>query len=614
MKKQDNNKDMDKFGMYCYNILSHANWDTNKVAEAAVNKEGVSTVRLAARDYAVNVLGMSLDEYYSNIESFLLKEYKNTIKKDIALLERISDSNTDEEFKQIAAEYYGNRILINKDYQEKLQRYIDVFRSNEEIEEEMIYKIDRIKLFYRELRERELLSKKQAEYFEENEINAMLLVSSFVESRYKDVDTFCYESGISIMDFYENVVITKFTDHKLYVDFKEKENIVRKPLSEEDREECKYYYDSWREVNWNSDLLTEKFGLHYANIARRKAREYALLELGISHSEFYLENRLFNGQLYKSNLYSTLFEELSDSDISLIECYNITSKYFASDIDLKVLTQVNASTSYYLNGYRQAERDEVEKDIRLKFNLVRDYIRNQKINSFHSRLKDEKIERDLQKLDEAVSLLEKYTSEATSIAEFARKSDINDQVCRAYFRLVKDLRPQLYEELMEKRQNYVDNVKFNNLKDASIMLDLMEAGILQKNGTFRDFDLLDYYSLSDMNVTKFFDNIKSELSKEEIGKFARLLAIDSRDVKVKEADIHAIKQEFFVEDGIRRITKEEKEVVINCLKSNNVPLTNELYLIAVKRLLEGNLDLDVTLKESVLSNVNKGSARIKKED
>lgn len=588
---------------YFYDLFCSVNWDTSKVANLISDKDNIDMMRQAAKRYALNNLGMSEEEYYSSIEDVIVSKHPKYKKSEIGLLERISDATTSKELDVIASHYCDSKLLTSSTYKRKMENYVENFRPEENIESGLLGKI----LTIRKLRKESEVKKK---YFEEHADTAVLLVTSFVDSDYKDVESFCECSNISIMDFYTNVVITKYIDEQIYHDFKKKENLPVNENINATSDKGLHAYTIWSDVNWNSDEFAHIMGFDSVNSARKAALKYAN-SIGISSSEFYLEKHLSDGQLHKDIKYSVLHEELSDCDYNLDDIYNVVTKYFDSGMELKLLTRIYVSIPYYVRKYRSTQEGVLESDLERKFNLVRDYFREEKYDNIRSIAKKEKHDRDLNDLDSAIEVLKKYVTHTSTKADFRKENDLTIHELAKSFKLVKELKPDLYEELKKEKHNYIEDVFSDHLNKASVMLELMDDGMLNKNGTIRDFDLLDYYGLVDMGVRQFFDIVKHKLELDEISKFSGLLATEQHDFKVKPADILAMKHQFLVKDGIREITKEEKKAIIDYLSNNNVALTNEVYQIAIKRLISDNLDLDTPLEESVLSNLHKGNVRKK---
>lgn len=589
---------------YFYDLFCSANWDTSKIADLISDKDNIGMMRLAAKRYALNNLGMSEEEYYSSIEEAILSTNAQIIRTDIGLLERISDATSESDLALIANIYSDSKLLTSGEHKRKTESYVKKFRAEENIQSDLLEKVLVTRNFRKEL-------ETKRKYFEENGDFAVSLVTSFIYSDFKDVESFCERSNISVMDFYEGVVITKHLDEQIYDDFKKKENLSVDKNENATSDKGLYAYTVWSNVNWNSDKFARIIGTDSVKAARKDALRYAN-SIGISNAEFYLEKHLFDGQLYKDINYSVLYEELSDCDPILEDVCNVVSKYSSSDADLALLTSVYAATPYYVRKYRSVEAENLEKEIKMKLNLARDYFREEKFDNIRSAAKKEKHDRNLSELDSAIDILKKYVNyDSSNKTKFRKENDLTTHELNKSFKLVKELKPDLYEELKHKKNNYIEDICSDRLYKASIMLELMDDEMLNKNGTIRDFDLLDYYGLADINVKQFFDSVKNKLELDEISKFSGLLTAEQHDFKVKPADILSMKHQFLIKDGIREITKEEKKVVMEYLSNNNVPLTNELYQIAIKRLISDNLDLDTPLEESVLSNLDKGNVRKK---
>ena len=135
------------------------------------------------------------------------------------------------------------------------------------------------------------------------------------------------------------------------------------------------------------------------------------------------------------------------------------------------------------------------------------------------------------------------------------------------------------------------------LETAKKIVNLIQTGIEDENGYIRKFDILDYYQNINIAPKTLYDNTVDELgfycSSKEIKDFNSFVIRSLSDKRVTVENIMDVKHMMIIDGEMREITDEEKLNVIQYLVSNKIRLTDDVYAIALKRYLEGTLDLNM---------------------
>ena len=157
-----------------------------------------------------------------------------------------------------------------------------------------------------------------------------------------------------------------------------------------------------------------------------------------------------------------------------------------------------------------------------------------------------------------------------------------------------------------------------NYSLARIIADYIINGIPTDNG-LREFDLIDYYSLTDVNLRNVLTESKQFLSKSEVRKFGAIVSNNERLKKSIltskngfnfdiEFDCQKDKDGFPIPGTGRRVTDEEKENIISLFEKYNIPVY--LFRIAIERIKKG-VPVDDVLADKI-SIERKGKKLVKK--
>ena len=144
-----------------------------------------------------------------------------------------------------------------------------------------------------------------------------------------------------------------------------------------------------------------------------------------------------------------------------------------------------------------------------------------------------------------------------------------------------------------------DNWKLERAKE---IVKLLHIGVETETGEMRQFNILDYYKITKISPKKLYEitaaDLRKEYSDSEVKKFRSFVLRSLNDTKITARAIMEVKHSVIVNDELREITDSEKKGVIGYLKFNKLPLTSDMYALALKSYLDGELSLENNLDEN----------------
>jgi hypothetical protein len=356
----------------------------------------------------------------------------------------------------------------------------------------------------------------------------------------------------------------------------------------EEKELLKYIYDQCTELNWNTSLLDtfgELHGLTY-ELVISMAREYAYDYLGMSSEAFnnILSERdkskrklkftstVFVVSLLKAKTNEEIIRILSNSERSRGELEKKIRKYIDFDVFLT-----------------NEEKEELYKDFKRKVSIYTNY-------------KEEKKEKRRNEVYTTLRIVENYLSShflcfdqyVNSLPEDQKRSSRTLRVD------VKHLCPELYRSLIEKEirdEAYI-------ISELQKIAQLVRQGVLMEDGSYRSFDIIDYYSFLSVPMNVVLKKFRSKLSCEDNITFIRTFKTTNSHLVEEETykplREHEIENLFLLTDvvpcqiegnnqGTRVITDSEKEMFLEYLTNNRCPITLETYNAVKKRYLNNQL-------------------------
>ena len=249
--------------------------------------------------------------------------------------------------------------------------------------------------------------------------------------------------------------------------------------------------------------------------------------------------------------------------------------------------------------YHHSNYEKAEKNIRSKFDIYDAYQERKR----KEQLEKKKKEKKTFMIAEASFIIKDYIdSNYENIDDYCLNKDLAVKKFKNILSFMKLEDKELYNLYEQK----VLSVKQNNYRNmASICKKIMDGinnGILE-NGAIRSFDLLDYYHITNCDRTTILKILK-EVSPKDVKIFGAFLRRYQNSILLNESQVEEIlnsKQTIGIEFDKNNnpilgtgyiVTQEEKEIVLNYLREQNIPLYDDVYNIALKKYLNKTLIIE----------------------
>lgn len=340
-------------------------------------------------------------------------------------------------------------------------------------------------------------------------------------------------------------------------------------------------------------------------------------ELAIHLVDFYLQTKDINQTI----TYAKEVLKISSNKIVSISKFLRDVDFNNKDIFFKICRKlVDAKYMYYIEEILNSQDESI---IMKKINLTPSELRNcilsvnssamvsleekNKLNNFYNNYviyhcKGISNDFSLDEIDKMTKIIEGYMkNEMFTIERYC--DSINMEVYK-FHKIVNILR-NVNPLLIEKYDDYVKNktakiygVIFSKARE---MVPMIKNGIKLEDGSIRPFDILDYYAITSININELWNIAKSKISPSDysiLGKFVNKNGFDKKvDYEFEYNTKYWINLQYDLNGNIipntgREVTLEEKEGIINYLKNNFIPITNNTYHAALNRWMNGKLILD----------------------
>ena len=269
--------------------------------------------------------------------------------------------------------------------------------------------------------------------------------------------------------------------------------------------------------------------------------------------------------------------ELCDSSIQLFNSnyFHDYAVLYYNDNYLEVIDKLKSRLAYYTQ-YKKNKRSEV--------------------------LKEKNADKKINELDKAREIIGRFLLDRDlSVDEYCKNNGVSINKFKNIVKLLKDYNDPFYHKYNDKI-NYLKEKEHKLLISiGSEVLNKVKSGVIV-NDEVKEFDLVDYYLLTDIPLKNVFAAIKNDFNIDDIKRFGRFYSPYSKSKELNERTINILldsKEVFGVEvDGEgnpiknsgREVSLEEKLYVLDYLKKNNIPLLDDTYRIALIRYLNGTLE------------------------
>ena len=286
------------------------------------------------------------------------------------------------------------------------------------------------------------------------------------------------------------------------------------------------------------------------------------------------------------------------------------SGYTVSEIRKKV--DEYAYDSLHSTSYSEYQKQK-EEMLRV-FTPYFEFIKQQKETARNQKSTADKANRaemEHQELKGATTLIEQYIqSPAENKTEFCKETGLDKVTLDHAIDIVRKWNNELYQTYTKKIKQQAQHRTFILYQTIQKIIRSLKTGMATEKER-RAFDVLDYYSITSFSIHTLLEPAKKILTPQEYQQFKAfsqrlenmkpytthqldyLLGLPSQIDCQKDADDRPI-------PGTgRTFTREEKQSILDYLKTQNIPITNVTYATAITRYLKGTLELNTKEEPTV---------------
>ena len=373
----------------------------------------------------------------------------------------------------------------------------------------------------------------------------------------------------------------------------------------------KYYqtcYEEYKKVDWFTERLEKLAKQNEIPVQQLKdnAAIYACQYLHQTKEEHRFNIYSHNGQNQKygqrpDSKYNVLLQTLlhipEENKQEIIEIIDKTGIH---------TTPLKARIGTFVVGYYPNEKEKIEQILRTKIDIYVNY-KNQ-LRKTEEELARKK--RQQQSFEVQFPRAQYYIQEFLK-QEFENKSEFLKQVEpsiteREFDNLVKIVQtfdPELFKDYKQKTLRIRDLHYARVLKNAMDVFQLIKSGIPESEKEFREFDIIDYYLISNYPIQKFISLLKEVLPKEELkilynfynkNQSSDLIDqnLEKRVLTEEKSYLTSVQnQDGTISQMKITLSSEEKTTILEFMSKNKLPNSYKVYATAVNRYLKGMLPL-----------------------
>ncbi len=185
---------------------------------------------------------------------------------------------------------------------------------------------------------------------------------------------------------------------------------------------------------------------------------------------------------------------------------------------------------------------------------------------------------------DAVSLISFFLESGLSRKKFCQNYGLTQSYFCQCLKLVSEYDFVLYNQYCDVIQERHHDLFHSLLKKSSLIVDRIQNGILQDDHATREFELLDYYFMTDIGLSdmaKIVSNLGTDASRvfrKFSAKYQKMMPLNLE---------RELAGTLIIKDHV--VSQQEKLEVIDYLKQHHIPLTTILYKQAVRRHIQGML-------------------------
>lgn len=373
---------------------------------------------------------------------------------------------------------------------------------------------------------------------------------------------------------------------------------------EEKKIVLKYIYEYCEENNYDKEKIYELSiwsGIKHSNI-EKYTKHYAVDYLGYSLEEYakrkYAYGRIRNQQKVKENTiyYPRIFERILNAT-TLEEIIKIVSE---PGIKLSTLSTFKDYVNRHHNGDVK-----VKEQLKSKIKMYTDYI----LEKNKQELEEKKLKALQEKLPIVIETITKFINdtECYTIDYFCYKYSFDKKTFEEYVTIIREYQTDLYN-IYDKKINESRSQRYAIIiNQVKYIIEKLKNGI-EEYDVNRPFDIIDYYSVTNISLENLLRIAKDIVSPSEINILKKFITQNISGAKHNPSVISQIMSEKVIINyekdsrgnpipGTEEIfSAEEKERLINYLREKNIPINLKTYNILYRRYRNGTIDINQTEK------------------
>lgn len=303
---------------------------------------------------------------------------------------------------------------------------------------------------------------------------------------------------------------------------------------------------------------------------------YALVyeKLNLKHNDYYLSDIFILAKIIIG--YDLLINKVS--------LHNPHASYFNGDVDY-ILSLANKARS--INGITPLELMEIlakqnldEVQVEKNMSFYANYLSNEN-NKRKEQQRIEYMNNLDNEIDECVKIIERYLdSKYLLLEDYLKNNRISKEKFDKALSVLKAKEHPIYSLYVKKEQESLAQVDFASLIEG------IEKGILKNGRKVRDFDLIDYYTLTKVSLNEAKRLAKKLLPYNQYIIISNFIKKYNNDYMITESNINAILKieiSYPLEGSIYKVSDDDKRSTILKLGEMKIPMTIYTYKILLRR-------------------------------
>lgn len=418
----------------------------------------------------------------------------------------------------------------------------------------------------------------------------------------------------TLKDYVYKYVSEKFGMNKEeFKEFIKKEKEKNKELyiariNEVLKKENIYIYFLWNNEEQKELFLKSIYEYSLENNFSLESTKKLALQLNISNTRYLELIKLYmkeylkkteeeTNEITKSNL--NRWDQMRAQNVNIQSIFtNIINSNSSEEID-EILNKV---------GYNFSHLKELFSLYKFHFTNEQIDIFEQKVNDYNNYRKIRREQRKDERLKEKIEKVKKYieiyiNSSDKFLEDLLIEWNLTEEEFESYIRFIKRVDNDTYIKYLEHHNIKQREKEEKRNKDFKELFHDFINGC-QDDGRIRQFDILDYFSSTNISLKEFLKSHAGKLDKDTYFKLRKFVncnkyaSIDAPgDIKyimseILRVDVEKDDEGNLIPDSGRLILDSEKENIINYLKDNNFPVNKYTYRAVLKRYLNGFLTFD----------------------